>query len=947
MPKPFARLTVDQFAERLRTFTFTRRITAVHMHHTFIPRQTDFRGEPTIDGMFRFHTQTNGWSDIAQHVSIAPDGSIWTGRDWNRTPASATGFNDGAFMFETIGNFDVGQERLEGAQRQAVIEVIARVQLKCGLPIESLHFHREFTDQKTCPGTGVRKPEILAEVRDARTRLTGGVRSFVAAPNATALPASRRFSVQAANTVGSTPSGTRGTLTQPFSDTELAKRGGDEGEVDCGRVGARDVSLDGVQARGFSPDDLAFLRRHVVNLRQGRFSGGGVFETAKADVDAMFAEHIPAALEESKRRGEKKLRLVVWAHGGLVDEESGLGMARAVIPWWLDNHVYPIYFVWETGLFETITQLIKGRRELAAARDIFDLTDRPIEELVRAVGGGKIWDGMKMSAQRSVEPDGGARYVAKKLGELCAANPNQLELHAVGHSAGAIFHSHFIPAALDLNAPPFETLGFLAPAIRVSEFETRVIPRLGKGINALTMYTMKKDLERDDNCATLYRKSLLYLIHAALEAKRDEPILGLEESIRENPALVKLFGIGGTRGAHEVLFSKTGESTGRSATRSTSHGGFDNDTATMESVLRRVLDVDDPTPIVLFPEQVARAFSFDTTLTKGDFAEAPAIAAPAPAPVPDRQPVRPSPTIPGGHPARLLRALCVGINAYPGDARLSGCVNDANDWGRLFKGLGFDRVDLLADHDATQERLRRELRDLVCSGGPGDVLVFQYSGHGTFFQDQSGPLSDEDDGRDEAIVPVDFDHGKFILDDELFAIFGELQDGAALTCFFDCCHSGSISRFVVTNLAREVRESRDDDVRARFIDPTPAMVAEYRAQRSAAGGRRARSLHASDDLKAVVFAACRDDEVALESAGHGKFTRLVTPMVAAAFDSATSNDDFQTQIAGAFGAGSSQNPALDCASGARGRPLFRIGGAPSTPSTPGFGQPDRPVRWPR
>jgi hypothetical protein len=35
MPRPFIQLTIEQFAERLRAFTFTRRVTGVHMHHTF------------------------------------------------------------------------------------------------------------------------------------------------------------------------------------------------------------------------------------------------------------------------------------------------------------------------------------------------------------------------------------------------------------------------------------------------------------------------------------------------------------------------------------------------------------------------------------------------------------------------------------------------------------------------------------------------------------------------------------------------------------------------------------------------------------------------------------------------------------------------------------------------------------------------------------------------
>ena len=919
MPRPFIPLTLEQFAERLRTFQFTRPITGVHMHHTFRPRKIDYRGLPTIEAMFQFHTQTNGWSDIAQHLSIAPDGTIWTGRNWNQSPASATGFNAGAFMFETIGDFDTGKEKLEGAQRRSVVGVIALVQLKLGLPVESLHFHREFTNLKTCPGTGVAKADILAEVQQMRAQIGPAPRVIVAAP-ADAVGTSRGASVHSG-----VPSGTRS-----FDDTAIASLGltpipEDEGEVDCGPTVSRD--FDGAAAsRGgvsFSAEDFAQLRRHVVNLRQGKFSGGGVFETANSDVEAIFAEHLPPKLEEAKQQG-KKLRIVVFAHGGLVDEESGLSMARAVIPWWIENGVYPIYFVWETGLFETITQLIKGERALGSRDfDFFDLTDRPVEELARRVGGGKIWDGMKQSAQRSVEPDGGARFVAQKLAAFCERNAGDVELHAVGHSAGSIFHSHFIPTMLTLNPrQSFTTVSFLAPAIRVQEFKTRLLPHLGSGVDALTMYTMTKDFERADKCSSLYRKSLLYLVSNAFEAERGEPILGLEESIRGDADLMAAFGIAGNPGAHSVVFSQTAATSGKSATRSKTHGGFDNDVSTMESVVRRVLNLDDAASIAAFPSDTARDFSAATVL--GADTTAPAVQAEAP--IEARPVAAPGRMSFGGAQPRLTRALCIGINAYPGGARLSGCVNDANDWAKTFVRLGFAKVDLITDAEATQDNLRRQIRALVNSAQSGDVIALQYAGHGTFFKDEIGVRRDEQDGNDEALVPVDFPNGKFILDDELFEMFGSLRDGASLTCFFDCCHSGSMSRGATFSFIREVQDAQGEEVKPRFIEPTPAMWEEYRRQRASARsfGATSRGLRSSEQLKAVVFSACRDDEQALERGGHGVFTTRVAPVLQTAFTAGTTNSAFQQQITKAFGASPSQNPALDCSTRAAGLPLFRF-----------------------
>jgi len=72
----FKRINLEKFAELLTQYPFKRQIDAVHMHHTWRPGHCDFRGHDTILGMWRFHTRDCGWSDIAQHITIDPDGFI-------------------------------------------------------------------------------------------------------------------------------------------------------------------------------------------------------------------------------------------------------------------------------------------------------------------------------------------------------------------------------------------------------------------------------------------------------------------------------------------------------------------------------------------------------------------------------------------------------------------------------------------------------------------------------------------------------------------------------------------------------------------------------------------------------------------------------------------------------------------------------------------------------
>src|SRR5262245_1050219 len=361
MPRPFLELTVEQFAAMLDQFPWVRRVTEVHVHHTFRPNHADFASRPpiqSIEGMFRFHTEERHFSDIAQHVTIDPRGVIWTGRNWNQPPASATGFNvnstAGPFMFEMIGNFDLGEDRWEGEQRAAAIEVIARVQKLFGLPPDAFRFHHEMS-QKSCPGSALKKPDVLGDIQSAHERLAaprsisrGAFDEGASRDRATVDRLLQLFDVKP-----------RGVLS-PDGETELpeAEMSIREGDMSAGNRSAFSAARD-TDIRDLTPEDLSLLRKHVVNLRMGAFSSGGIFQTAPEDVLALFAEHLPKFLDERKaQRPDAKLKLVFFAHGGLNDEAESLKNARNRIPFYLANHCYPVFFVWETGVKETLRDIL-------------------------------------------------------------------------------------------------------------------------------------------------------------------------------------------------------------------------------------------------------------------------------------------------------------------------------------------------------------------------------------------------------------------------------------------------------------------------------------------------------------------------------------------------------------------------------------------------------------
>lgn len=148
------------------------------------------------------------------------------------------------------------------------------------------------------------------------------------------------------------------------------------------------------------------------------------------------------------------------------------------------------------------------------------------------------------------------------------------------------------------------------------------------------------------------------------------------------------------------------------------------------------------------------------------------------------------------------KALVIGID-YVGTANeLHGCVKDATNIARLLSKVGYAaNIHLLVDRPVSRDlaqcvvglptlhNMVAGLNWLLSDTLPGDCLFFHYSGHGTHVDDTNG---DEEDGQDEALVPVDVQTAGLLLDDDLQQIMCQYElSGVMLRCILDCCHSGS------------------------------------------------------------------------------------------------------------------------------------------------------------
>jgi len=142
-------------------------------------------------------------------------------------------------------------------------------------------------------------------------------------------------------------------------------------------------------------------------------------------------------------------------------------------------------------------------------------------------------------------------------------------------------------------------------------------------------------------------------------------------------------------------------------------------------------------------------------------------------------------------------ALLIGINYYNTDSQLNGCINDVCRMKTfLIKHCGFleENIKVLTDDTETKPttvNILKEIGRLVAAAhhDKTNEIFIHYSGHGTSIDDKN---NDENDNKDEALVPLDYKTNGFITDDLLNDYFAYLPATCKCICLFDCCHSGTI-----------------------------------------------------------------------------------------------------------------------------------------------------------
>lgn len=231
--------------------------------------------------------------------------------------------------------------------------------------------------------------------------------------------------------------------------------------------------------------------------------------------------------------------------------------------------------------------------------------------------------------------------------------------------------------------------------------------------------------------------------------------------------------------------------------------------------------------------------------------------------------------------SQVRKAFLVGISDYNKSVEVSksdnewGNIHGANDIMLLTPTLKKQefKITTLVNKSATADNIRKGLKSFSSGCQPNDIVYIHFSCHGQPVEDMNG---DEEDGWDEALIPVDakkvYQKGKYegknhITDDELNGYLKSIRSKIGPKGFvyvvLDACHAGGSSR----------GEDENDDDGELFVRGTKkgfsSQRKDYRPRINAKG--HFQIPHEAGLADITILEACRSYESNYEIKQLGKY----------------------------------------------------------------------------
>lgn len=258
-----------------------------------------------------------------------------------------------------------------------------------------------------------------------------------------------------------------------------------------------------------------------------------------ADNVALICRERPREWFRNSVKPDGVHRLVIYAHGGLNDEATSLKRLRAFGPYFTGNEIYPLFITWKSGWNEVLGDMLLDQANKwlggppAPSRGLLDnlteATDRALEALLRETLVKSMWTEMKENVNEASATGRGLDLIARQIALLARDLGGKLEIHLMGHSAGAYVCGSLL-TRLRRGRIPVSSCALYAPACGIDFALKNFKPAIEGGwlpVSGFRVRVLSEKREQDDSVGP-YRKSLLYLVSRALDPWHKTPLLGLE-----------------------------------------------------------------------------------------------------------------------------------------------------------------------------------------------------------------------------------------------------------------------------------------------------------------------------------------------------------------------------------------------------------------------------------
>lgn len=312
---------------------------------------------------------------------------------------------------------------------------------------------------------------------------------------------------------------------------------------------------------------------HIIHLDDGKLIEAGTYGTPMTSI-----EETARLLRDGASKEDRYEHILFYAHGGITDAVAAARRTSATREGFKRNGIYPIHFLWETGLMEEVLDILAGKMEERGGKvgGFQDAMDFLLEKLTGTIGR-SLWREMKADAARAFGRTAQSAAAVKAILSASRGLKKPYKIHFVGHSAGSNFVCEFVAAwpRLAGKGSTVENCFLLGAACTVAQYQRDLRPALDAGsLKHLTVYNLAEQRELDDRVGP-YSKSLLYLVSHAFEEAPNTPILGMAEHSQDLP-----------KHAKQTILYTAGDDLVRTDARS--HGGYGTDLVTLNDILKTI-----------------------------------------------------------------------------------------------------------------------------------------------------------------------------------------------------------------------------------------------------------------------------------------------------------------------------------------------------------------------